>query len=103
MVVPAFGKCNPLTLETCLSSIKKQEDIDIELILAEQTYGAPLHGKLASQYNAKHVIDLVEQDMGKAETADPPIFHDRIILKSPDGLIVFKRRDRRGARIPPNA
>jgi glycosyltransferase involved in cell wall biosynthesis len=59
VIIPAWGALDATRLRACVRSLVAQRDARLEIILAEQGHGEPLHATLADELGVRHVFERV--------------------------------------------
>lgn len=67
VIIAVSGNLDPIRTAACLTSIRSQQGVEVEIVLAEQTEGEPCQLDLAERFGAVHVVDHVsaEDTMGR--------------------------------------
>lgn len=61
VIVPVYGNINQERLEACLQSLKRQEGVSIEIILAEQTFDEERFEDIAAKNGVLYVSDHLDE------------------------------------------
>ncbi len=63
VIIPVWGHLDTTRLRACLKSLLMQREAELEVVLAEQGQGEPLHEGVAGEFGVRHVFERVEASM----------------------------------------